>query len=171
MSEENPPPRVVFDCMIYLQATVSESGPGAALLRLVDHDQVVLFVSHAILEEVHDVLSRPKIRQRNPALTDERVDALLRRLAEKATLVEDVRRHFVYLRDPKDEKYINLALEVTAAYLVSRDRDLLDLMTSDTEECQDFRRRFRSLQVIEPVEFLKTVSTKSSSEPTKEGRD
>lgn len=169
MSEDNPHPRVVFDCMIYLQATVSESGPAAALLRLVDNDEIVLFVSHDILEEVREVLSRPKIRQRNPAITDERVDALLSRLAEKATLVSDVRQHFTYVRDPKDEKYVNLALEVAAAYLVSRDKDLLDLMTSDAEECQDFRRRFRSLQVIEPVEFLKTVSTKTSSEPTKEG--
>ena len=68
MSEENPRPRVVFDCMVYLQATVNESGPAAALLRLVDNDEIALFVSREVLEEVREVLSRPKIRQRNPAL-------------------------------------------------------------------------------------------------------
>lgn len=36
MSKDDARPRVVFDCMIFLQATVSESGPAAALLRLVD---------------------------------------------------------------------------------------------------------------------------------------
>jgi putative PIN family toxin of toxin-antitoxin system len=96
MSEENPRPRVVFDCMIYLQATANESGPAAALLRLVDNDEVALFVSREVLEEVRNVLSRPQIRQRNPAITNERVDALLSRLAEKATLLDDVWPHFTY---------------------------------------------------------------------------
>jgi predicted nucleic acid-binding protein len=49
MSEEKPRPRVVFDCMVYLQATVNESGPAAALLRLVDNDKIALFVSREVL--------------------------------------------------------------------------------------------------------------------------
>lgn len=56
MSGEHPRPRVVFDCMVYLQATVSESGPAAALLRLVDRDAFSLCVSEEILEEVREVL-------------------------------------------------------------------------------------------------------------------
>lgn len=31
MSEEAQRPRVVFDCMVYLQATLSSSGPAVAL--------------------------------------------------------------------------------------------------------------------------------------------
>ncbi len=166
MSEELQRPRVVFDCMIYLQATFSNTGPAAALLRLVDNEEITLFVSHDILEEVGAVLSRPNIRQKNPAITDERVDAFLRRLTEKATVVESVRQHFTYVRDPKDEKYVNLALEVAATYLVSRDIDLLDLMTSDAAECQDFRRRFHSLKIVEPGEFLKTIHANVPSDPT-----
>ncbi|MEW6212624.1 MAG: putative toxin-antitoxin system toxin component, PIN family [Acidobacteriota bacterium] len=155
MSEDNP--RVVFDCMIYLQATISESGPAASLLRLVDSKMLSLFVSHEILDEVRDVLSRPKIRNKNPDITDERVDALITRILEKAAVVDDVPQHFSYARDPKDEKYVNLAVEAEADYIVSRDKDLLDLMTGHDDECKDFRRRFRHLKVIEPVEFLKTV--------------
>jgi hypothetical protein len=157
MSEAHPRPRVVFDCMVYLQATVNESGPAAALLRLVDRDAIALFVSREVLEEVRAVLARPKIRRRNPAITDERVEALLRRVADKATLCPEVRQHFTYARDPKDEKYLNLAIDVAAEYLVSRDKDLLDLMTDAAEEGQDFRRRFPALRIIEPVEFLRTV--------------
>jgi putative PIN family toxin of toxin-antitoxin system len=83
MNEDDPRPRVVFDCMVYLQATVSESGPAATLLRLIDNDALSLFVSNDILEEVREVLSRPKMRERNPNLTDERVDALINRVLEK----------------------------------------------------------------------------------------
>lgn len=163
MSEDSPRPRVVIDCMVYLQATLSESGPAAALLRLVDSDALSLFVSAEILEEVRDVLSRPKIREKNPDINDERVDAFINRVSVKTIMVKDVRQHFIYLRDPKDEKYINLAVEAEAEYIVSRDKDLLDLMTGDTDQCKDFRRRFTTLKVIDPVEFLKTVIPEEES--------
>jgi uncharacterized protein len=162
MSEDSP--RVVFDCMIYLQATVNEPGPAAALLRLVDSNALSLFVSSEILNEVRDVLSRPKIRQRNPDITDERVEALVSRVSEKATIVDEVAQHFHYARDPKDEKYINLAVEIEADYIVSRDKGLLDLMTGYTDECKDFRRRFRPLKIIAPVLLLKAVESRTSSE-------
>jgi predicted nucleic acid-binding protein len=59
-----------------------------------------------------DVLTRPKIRERNPEVNGERVGAFIKRLSEKAMRVEDVQQHFSYSRDPKDEKYLNLAVEV-----------------------------------------------------------
>lgn len=164
MSKDDPRPRVVFDCMIFLQATASESGPAAALLRLVDHNVISLFVSREILVEVRDVLSRPKVRNKNPDITSERADALITRVSEKAAIVAAIPKHFSYSRDPKDEKYINLAIEVEANFLVSRDRDVLDLMTGYTDECKDFRRRFRSLRVIGPVEFLRTIELEESSQ-------
>jgi putative PIN family toxin of toxin-antitoxin system len=150
--------------MIYLQATISEYGAAAALLRFVDSNALSLFVSSEILDEVRDVLSRSKIRTRNPDITDERVDALLIRVSDKATIIDDVPQHFSYTRDPKDEKYINLAVEAEVDYIVSRDKDLLDLMTGYTDECKDFRRRFRPLKIIEPVELLKAVGSREPSE-------
>jgi predicted nucleic acid-binding protein len=99
----------------------------------------------------------------NPDITGERVDALITRVAEKGAIVETVPQHFSYVRDPRDEKYINLAIEVEADYIVSRDQDLLDLMTGYTDECKDFRRRFRSLRIIGPVEFLKSVEPEESN--------
>lgn len=157
MGKDDPRPRVVFDCMLYLQAIVSESGPAAALLRFVDDDALSLFVSSEVIDEVRDVLSRPKLVDRNPDITAERVYAFIKRISEKATLIEEVPRHFTYSRDPKDEKYINLAVEAAAAYLISRDKDLLDLTTGHTDECKDFRRRFKSLKIVVPEEFLETV--------------
>ena len=163
MSKDDPRPRVVFDCMIFLQATANESGPAAALLRLVDRNLLSLFVSREILDEVRDVLSRSKIRKKNPDITSERVDALITRVSEKGAIVDAVPHHFSYVRDPRDEKYINLAIDVEADYIVSRDRDLLDLMTGYTDECKDFRRRFRSVKIIRPVEFLKSVEPEESN--------
>jgi putative PIN family toxin of toxin-antitoxin system len=165
MIEETSRPRVVFDCMIYLQATINEFGPAATLLRLVDDEAFSLLTSNEILEEVREVLLRPKIRERNLDLTGERVDAFINHVREKGIVLDDVQQHFIYSRDPKDEKYINLAVEADADYVISRDYDLLDLMTGYTDECKEFRRKFRQLKIIAPVEFLKIVRSEESGKP------
>ena len=148
--------------MIYLQATISEFGTAAVLLRLAENNEISLFVSHEIISEIRGVLSRTKIRGSNLDITDERVDALITRISESSRVIVDVPQHFAYSRDPKDEKYVNVAVEARADYIVSRDKDLLDLMTGYTDECKDFRRRFRPLKVVAPEEFLKTIEARST---------
>jgi putative PIN family toxin of toxin-antitoxin system len=118
---------------------------------------VQLRLSEEILTELSEVLKRPTIRARYPELTDEIVDDFLKRLRSTAEITSDVPKRFSYPRDIDDEPYLNLAIEAEANYLVSRDKDLLDLMTGYNDEFKEFHQRFRSLTVIEPVEFLKEV--------------
>ena len=56
-------------------------------------------------------------------------------------------------RDPKDSKYINLAIAARAPYVVTRDKDLLDLM-SDRPDGIEFRRRFPALKIVDPATFV-----------------
>lgn len=148
---------VVFDCNILLQAVARKAGPAAACLRLAEEGFVQLRLSEEILTELAEVLKRPTIRARYPELTDEIVDDFLKGLRSIAEITNDVPKRFSYARDIDDEPYLNLAIEAEANYLVSRDRDLLDLMTGYNDECKEFRQRFRSVTVIEPIEFLKEV--------------
>jgi putative PIN family toxin of toxin-antitoxin system len=55
----------------------------------------------------------------------------------------EVPRTLTLPRDPKDEPYLNLALAVGAQYLVSRDKDLLDLMNDGS-----FRQRYPDLTIL-----------------------
>ncbi len=68
---------------------------------------------------------------------------------------------FHFARDPKDAPYLNLAIEAKADYLVTRDRDLLDLMTGHTAECKEFRQRFRRLRVGEPIALRQLIESAS----------
>ena len=147
----------VFDCMIYLQAAISEKSPAAELFRQVERGSVLLFVSNETLSEIRDVLTRPKALIKYPHLTVEYVEIFLSRVLSKANLLNKIPKHFQYPRDPKDEKYINLAIESEANYIVSRDNDLLDLMTGIDAESKEFRQRFRFLKVIAPGEFLRII--------------
>jgi putative PIN family toxin of toxin-antitoxin system len=124
------------------------------LLRQWDSGRFVLCISEPILHEIRDVLARPEVRRKNPAITDERVEALVQRLAATATFVADVPRRVSLARDPKDEPYLDLALSRGVPYLVSRDRDLLDLMAE-----QSFRSDHPGLTILDPVAFLRLLSS------------
>lgn len=150
-------PVTVFDCVVFLQGLLSKSSPAVACLELVEQDRVRLVMSEAVLAEIKDVLSRPLLRERNQALTDEKVENLIDLILAKAEFVETVPAHFSYSRDPNDEPYLNLAIETEAIFLFSRDNDLLDLMTSFADEAKDFRRRYRRIKILNPVEFLQEM--------------
>lgn len=74
-----------------------------------------------------------------------------------SVLLRPVSKKFSYPRDEDDKPYINLAVATGADFIISRDKDLLDLMTGHTNECKEFRQRFRPLAVIEPLDFLTMI--------------
>ena len=113
-------PAVVFDTMILYQATASLTGPAAELLRRLEAGQFILYVSDEILDEAHDVLSRPKLRSKNPRVTDETVRETFDLLDRLAQTVSDVLSLFSMPRDPDYEPYLNLAIATDADYLGER---------------------------------------------------
>ncbi len=149
--------------MIYLQGAARTKNPANACFELVKNEVVELYLSRETLAEIEEVLTRPKFRNRFPSLTDEMIQVFLDDVKSKAEILKNVPSHFSFARDPKDEKYINLAIEAAADYIVSRDNDLLDLMTDFTDEAKEFRQRFRPLKVVEPTGFLRIVREKDLS--------
>jgi len=144
--------------MVCLQAAAREESPAAACLRLAENRIIRLFLSKPILREIREVLSRPEIQTRFSELTDETVNSFVERLRKSSDLIEPVPRRFEYPRDVDDEAYVNLAIEVEADFLVSRDKDLLDLMKWTTQDGREFQKRFRFLRILDPVELLKEIS-------------
>ena len=149
--------RVIFDCGLFIQAFLNPKGAAGRCLELVRSGRAQLFVSPPALTEVKEVLSRPRILSLLPHATPEQTAAFLEDVVANATNLRAVPYKFRFERDPKDAPYLNLAIAARADYLVTRDRDLLDLMTGHTAECKEFRQRFRKIRVIEPVEFLRAL--------------
>jgi len=147
-------PKVVFDCNVLLQAVARERGPAAECLRLIERNVATLYLSKPILREVRQILTDAVVQAENLALTSQLVDAFLRKIAYRAELIRDVPPLFDYPRDPNDEKYINLIAAVDADYLVTRDKDLLDLRSGHDLTAKQFRQRFPRLSVLNPVDFL-----------------
>ena len=148
------PPGVVFDCNLFLQAAIREAGPAFACVNRLETGVYILYLSQAVLDEIREVLGRPALQRKFPLLTPPRTAALLERIQRQAVFVQNVPHVFDYDRDPKDVIYVDLAVAAGARYLVSRDRDLLDLMDPNRAEARNFRQRFPGLAVLDPVNFL-----------------
>lgn len=127
-------PRVVFDAMVFLQGAGRTTSPAAACLQLAANQDLRLFVSPDILEEIVGILGRARVRTRFPILTDQLVDSFVERVRSISETVSAVPTAFFYPRDPNDEPYFNLAIAIQADFLVSRDKDLLDLEQSANPE-------------------------------------
>lgn len=160
MGKIEPEVTAVFDCMIYLQGVARPKGPANACFAFVRDGSIKLYLSTEMLAEIEDVLTRPKFRNRFPSLTDEMIKEFLSEIKGISVILNHVPSRFAFPRDIKDEKYINLAIETKTDFIVSRDKDLLDLMTDYTNEAKEFRHRFSRLKVVNPIEFLRIIREK-----------
>ncbi|MBM3726227.1 MAG: putative toxin-antitoxin system toxin component, PIN family [Acidobacteria bacterium] len=143
-------PRVVFDCMIFLQAAARRASPSGACLALAEQGLLERYVSPAILAEIQDVVSRPQVRTKFRQLTDDVAAEFVARIERVAVRVDEAGTSITLARDPKDEPYLNLAVHVGADFLVSRDRDLLESTYATGKTLPEVR-------IVDPVEFLAAV--------------
>jgi putative PIN family toxin of toxin-antitoxin system len=155
-------PRVVFDCNVFVQGIANRRSAARAAMRLFFDGEISLFVSEAILREVRDVLAREELRRKLPAIKDRLVNALFLKLEGRAILTTNVPEEYQYDRDPDDEKYLNLAIVSNASYLVSKDDDLLDLMSTDTDVARRFRTRYPFLQILTAGDFVAKMKSQST---------
>lgn len=147
----------VYDCNIIWQSFFFGNGVSAKCKKLVDDNVITLFLSAEVLEEMREVMSRPEFLSRFETITETMIEKYLEQLAKKSVFIRSVPEKFTFSRDSDDEPYINLAIESKADYIVTRDKDLLDLMTQFDVEGKQFRQKTRPLKIVEPLEFLKIV--------------
>lgn len=128
---------IVFDASTLVSAVLKTDGvPERALLRAEEVD--VLALSAAVDLELSEVLSRPKFARVLSPTRRQRFLELLRRSSiwfEPSVRVSDC-------RDPKDDKYLELALASGAEAIVSSDNDLLVL------------HPWRGVRILNPTDYL-----------------
>ena len=155
---------IVFDTTALLQSLLSPRGPAAKCVAYFRRGEIDIAVSRETLNEAKDVLTRSSLQERYSQLTDVKASALIDFLYYRGIYLRVVRRWFEYPRDPKDEPFLNLSIEAEADYLISRDNDLLDLMSWEKDEGREFQKRFRFLKIISPEVFLRVMEQEQSSQ-------
>jgi putative PIN family toxin of toxin-antitoxin system len=117
--------RVVIDTNVIVSGLMKTASTPAAVLSAARGRQFEWIASGVLLSELQNVLARPRV-QRQTGL--DLVDALhFQQIAEDLmTLVEPTHR-IDASRDPDDNRVLEAAIAGEADYIVTGDRDLLEL--------------------------------------------
>ena len=127
MSKERKVARVVIDTNILVSGILVELGMPNALLRSWQDGHVHLLTAPPLITEVARTLQKPRIR-RKYQLVDADIDELIESLhaAEQVTPLPYEQLPLVS-RDINDNPFLAVALAGNADYLITGDKDLLDL--------------------------------------------
>lgn len=116
--------KVVFDTVIFVRCLINPHSIWGKLVFQHYH-RFQLFVSEPIVSEILEVLHRPELTAKFKAL--EKLDmTFVMNILGEAPVVE-IHTIPQTSRDQKDDKFLATAVASKADYLVTEDRDLLDL--------------------------------------------
>jgi len=110
------------------------------------------YSSREAMEELYEVLMSEEVSNRLGGRRE--LAALMYLLVSSAVTLVEPRRRVAMCRDPSDDKFLEIAYEARAYYIVTLDRDLLDLR-DDRGEVELFGHRVR---IARPREFLEEFS-------------
>ena len=129
--------RIVVDTnVIVSRALFPHSVAGEVLKRIENHHTWLM--SEATSNELATVLLRPKFAR---YITTDDVSGLLARIRQITETVP-ILHTITACRDPKDDMFLELAVNGGADYLISGDADLLTLQP------------FRGVSILSPKDFL-----------------
>jgi len=134
--------RLVVDTNVFISGLLSSTSPPARVIdRAIEHGQ--LLGSTETLRELIETLLSAKFDR---YVSRARREALLDRLAPLVEMVEIV-QHVRACRDPKDDKFLELAVNGEADVILTGDDDLLSL------------HPFRGIDILSPAAYLERLGT------------
>ena len=129
--------RAVVDTGVLIsRILLPKSVPGQVVSKVVRYGR--LLASTATMEELADVLARPKFDPYLTVAERQRFLRLVGRVAERVPIIHRIEA----CRDAKDDKFLELAINGNAAVVVTGDDDLLVL------------NPFRDVPILTPAEYL-----------------
>ena len=130
--------RIVVDTSTLIsRSLLPRSVPAAAVRKATATAQ--LLGCEATLAELADVLARPKFAPYVSIADRQQFIRVLGRIAEMVPITRIIRE----CRDPKDDKFLELAVNGRAHVIITGDKDLLAL------------NPFRGIPILTPSQYLK----------------
>ena len=134
MKQENEI-RIIIDTNLWISFLIGRKL--SSLLDLMSYPEFQLVISTELIEEIHDVVSRPKLAK---YYTSENVNMLMKYMKD-FSLTFELGNIPSRCRDPKDDYLLELALVSDADFLVTGDKDLLEV------------KKIGNCQIVTAMEF------------------
>jgi putative PIN family toxin of toxin-antitoxin system len=116
--------RAVLDTVVYVRAMINRQSRWGRLVFTLAERYTVVY-SREMIEEVLEALGRTELRNKFPQINDVSITTLITLFGD-AELVQQTQSLDVS-RDPTDNKFFECAVAGRADYIVSEDRDILDV--------------------------------------------
>jgi putative PIN family toxin of toxin-antitoxin system len=137
--------RTVIDANIIISAAFGGNPLKAVVLAIEDHE---VYLSEAIQQELQGVISglSKKLSRDQISFVQERIRQLVG-LAKHISVSSQV----TLSRDTKDDHYLALCKEAKADFLITGDKDLLNISQ------EDLKKNGISCQIVTPQAFLENI--------------
>ncbi len=130
--------KVVLDTNIFISALVFGGKP-EEIYRLVLTKKLTAYISPIILAEIIEILTKRfnfnQIRLRQ-----------IERKIRKSFMIVNPTRDINVIRDPDDDRILEAAIEGNCDYIVTGDKDLLDL------------KKYKKIKILTSEQFLSEIS-------------
>ncbi len=143
--------KVVLDTNVVLGALIKPNGLASLLVRALDRERLVNYTSEDALTELS---LKVAILQEKGRLSPTWKKTLAHFIAA-SEIVSPLRR-FEICRDADDDKWLEIAYEAKADFILTWDRDLLDMRRND----RTITLEGRTLKILTPAEFYHEVIKK-----------
>ncbi|HEU5377321.1 MAG TPA: putative toxin-antitoxin system toxin component, PIN family [Ktedonobacteraceae bacterium] len=136
-----PGSRIVVDTNVFVSRAMLPNSISARALRIVENHHILL-ASEATMEELTEVLMRPKLA---PYIIEQEKRELFAKL-DTLTEIVPIVHYITACRDPKDNKFLDVAVNGDAHCIITGDADVLAL------------HPFRGISILTPGAFLRDHS-------------
>jgi putative PIN family toxin of toxin-antitoxin system len=133
--------KIVLDANIFVSAVIKSPSIPARILELIKEREVILILSNEILSEIRTALLYPRLRKLHRRSTDE-IENFLENTAKISLMVPGKIKVQEIKDDPADNKYLSVALEGKADFIVSGNHHLKAL------------KAFQGIRILDPSTFL-----------------
>lgn len=136
--------KIVIDTNVIISAAISEDRIPAEIFELLLLEKIENYTSQEIIDEIIDVFHRPKITR---LISDKDINFMIKKYLIFSKKVEPKQRFSLVKDDPKDNIFLDCAVEAAVNYIISGDLHLLSI------------KEFNNIKVITPRDFLELMNS------------
>ncbi|MBI4067250.1 putative toxin-antitoxin system toxin component, PIN family [Candidatus Gottesmanbacteria bacterium] len=137
--------KVIIDTVVFVRSLINPHSRWGHIVFT--HNKLYqLFISESIVSEIFEVLKRPELTTKFHTMTKKDFRTVADILGQASAV--DIPKIPSVSRDPKDNKFLATAKAAQADYLITEDRDLLDLES------------FENVKIITALDFLRILEKK-----------
>ena len=133
--------KAVVDTNVFISGLLKGS-TNRQIISLLQDARFTLIISPETLDELMGVISRPKLHNVIKRVTAEKLIEIIK---TQALLTKPRQKFNVIKDDPNDNRFLEVAIESNADFIISGDHHLLSL------------KKFQNIPIITSKEFLKRL--------------